>query len=525
MGKGQRSREARAGKREELKRIAAKKKLRNKIYKIAGATAAALAAIAIIGIVIFNTISSTGYFLRNTVAMKTENYQVDNAMMTYYLKRQYYNFVNQYNDYLSMYGLDTKKSLKSQKYGEGTWFDYFLGLAKDQAKELLLCAEQAKADGYELSDKDKQTIDDAIASYQDEAKTYDITIESYYNQVFGKGIKESDIRKAMELTQLASNYYNTYIDSLSYTDDDLQKHFDTHESDFIKADYIKYTVSGDTEEDKKANAAELMNASTTDKLMEILKKKYTEKETQDAIEENIGEGMNEDDAQNLSDKDLAAIEESVQSSLSALEFTSYKPSSESEDKGLSWVFEQGRAAGDKHLEETEATDDKAYSCTLYVVKTPAYYDDYNVKKVRHIMFTESKYDTKDAAKKKAEEVLELYKADAKEDKFIELAKEYSEDSSTAEKGGLYEQVTKDTSSWPENFSNWSFDAGRAAGDVEIIETDSGWHIMYYVGEGDILWKESARATLKSDDYKAHLTELEETYAPVINEGKMKSVKA
>ena len=525
MGKGQRSREARVGKREELKKIAAKKKLRSKIYKIVGAAAAAVAVVAIVGIVIYNTIASTGYFLRNTVAMKTDNYQVDNAMMTYYVKNQYYSFVNQYGDYLSMYGLDTSKSLKSQEYGDGTWFDYFLGLAEDQAKETLLCAEKAKADGYELSDEDKQTIDDAIASFETEAETYGITMESYYNQVFGTGIKEDDVRRAMELTQLASNYYDDYIASLTYTDEDLQNYFNKNESDFVKADYIKYTVPGETDEDKKANANELMNAATTDELITILEKKYTDEQKQAAIEENINEGMTEEEAQNLTEEDLTTIAESVQSSIDALEYTSYKPEEASEDTGLTWVFEEGRAVGDKHLEETDATDDTAYSCTLYVVKKPAYFDNYNVKKVRHIMFTETTYGTSEDAKAKAEEVLELYKADATENKFIELAKEYSEDSSTAENGGLYEQVSKDTSNWPENFSNWCYADGRAAGDVEMIETDSGWHIMYYVGEGDLLWKETARTAMKSDDYEAHLTELEETYAPVISEGKMQSIKA
>ena len=102
MGKGQRARAERAGKREEMKIKAAKLKRRKKINKIIGICVAAFIVVAIVFAVAYNAIAATGYFLRNTVVMSSENYQVDNAMMTYYLKNEYYTFANQYSNYLSM---------------------------------------------------------------------------------------------------------------------------------------------------------------------------------------------------------------------------------------------------------------------------------------------------------------------------------------------------------------------------------------------------------------------------------------
>ena len=196
MGKGQRAREARVGQKEERKKLIAKKRRRNKIYKIIGASLSALIAAALVAVIVLNFISGTGYFLRNTVAFEAADTKVDNAMMTYYIRNQYFNFVNNYGDPAN-YGLDTSKSLASQQcaLSEGTWLDYFLTEAKTQVNNILLLANKAKANGITLDDEDKKGIDNTIASFKTEADEYNLTMTQYYGQIFGDGIKEKDIRK------------------------------------------------------------------------------------------------------------------------------------------------------------------------------------------------------------------------------------------------------------------------------------------------------------------------------------------
>ena len=162
MGKGQRSREARAGQKEEQKKVIAKKKLQKKIKKIVGISITSVIALALVFMVVFNAVSSTGFFLRNTVAMETDNFKIDNAMMTYFVKNQYYNYANTNGEMLEALGLDPQKSLASQSYGDGTWLDFFLSSAKTQANSTLLFAEKAKADGIELTDEDYANIDETI---------------------------------------------------------------------------------------------------------------------------------------------------------------------------------------------------------------------------------------------------------------------------------------------------------------------------------------------------------------------------
>ena len=51
----------------------------------------------------------------------------------------------------------------------------------------------------------------------------------------------------------------------------------------------------------------------------------------------------------------------------------------------------------------------------------------------------------------------------------------------------------------EEFEGWVYNPAREPGDVEIIETSYGWHIMYFVSRHDEpQWKESIISSIVSD---------------------------
>ena len=53
----------------------------------------------------------------------------------------------------------------------------------------------------------------------------------------------------------------------------------------------------------------------------------------------------------------------------------------------------------------------------------------------------------------------------------------------------------------EAFLNWSTDPSRREGDTDLVKTEYGWHIMYYVSTGDPVWRQTAGAALKDQDYE------------------------
>ena len=39
------------------------------------------------------------------------------------------------------------------------------------------------------------------------------------------------------------------------------------------------------------------------------------------------------------------------------------------------------------------------------------------------------------------------------------------------------------------FENWCFDASRATGDTGIVETEYGYHVMYFVGNSELTYRD------------------------------------
>ena len=56
------------------------------------------------------------------------------------------------------------------------------------------------------------------------------------------------------------------------------------------------------------------------------------------------------------------------------------------------------------------------------------------------------------------------------------------------------------------FDSWIFDKNRKEGDVEMIESDYGYHIMYYVGNREYSYISKIRTEKTQDDYSSWLEE-------------------
>ena len=516
MGKGQRARLARAGQKEEFKKIAAKKKRAAKIKKVLGTSVVSLIVLAIVGVIAINIISGTGFFLRNTVSMSTANYKVDNAMMPYFVKTVVSN--SQYSQYI-----DSSKPLSEQQVAEGySYLDLFLPQAQSFAKEALLGAEAAKAENITLTEQEKAEIESVLAEYKTTAEASGVTLDQFYTLTFGENVKEKDVRRAMELSTLATKFFQDFNDKLDIQEDQYTKHFSENESDYIKADYISYSVPGETEAEIRTNAEIFMNCKTVEEFNKLLKDKFTAQYKAEAVTTNNLASETE-----LTEQQLSDIETKVETELEAARSTLSKPAKDAETvtEINRWLFTEEATTNKTHKIETAADAEKGtkFAITVYIVEKAAYSEDYNLAKARHILFTTEKYSTKQAAKAKAEEILELYKKDATEEKFTELAKQYSDDTSAKTNGGLYEQVTNKEADWP--FATWCHTEGRKAGDVEIIESTDGYHIVYYVGQGEVAWKVQAEQAIREEAYTAKIAELEKLYPVTVNQENLTKVKA
>jgi len=162
-----------------------------------------------------------------------------------------------------------------------------------------------------------------------------------------------------------------------------------------------------------------------------------------------------------------------------------------------WLLDGSRELGDT----TIITDDEFIYVLLFIAQED---NNYYTANVRHILIRPEHIPVEDAdgalaaearvvALAQAEELLAQWRAGgATEEYFIELVREYSEDYREEPDPGLFEGVNRQTGFVPE-FLNWTMDESRRVGDVEIVETDHGFHIMFFAGHNTDLTHRLAMA--------------------------------
>ena len=116
-----------------------------------------------------------------------------------------------------------------------------------------------------------------------------------------------------------------------------------------------------------------------------------------------------------------------------------------------------------------------------------------------------------AAKAKIEEILaEFQSGEQTEEAFGELALKYSQDSGSVTDRGLIEEFSE--GQMVTEFNDWCFDKSRKEGDVEIVKTNYGYHLIYFVSEGAPFWQVNARNVLLNEQYNEYYSTLTGKYA-------------
>lgn len=456
-----------------------------------------IAAVLILGLAVYNYIGDdiSGIILRNSTVAKTADFEVNGAMMAYMVSAN----IQSYSSYMSLLGVDPNVSLKDQPCplmadANASWFDYFVATTKSQAAELLVFAQGAKDAGIELSADEQAALDAAVANIEGEAATYGYpNVKVYLQAMTGNTLKVSDVRDCLELNTIASKYYTQVIDSVKPTDEEREAYYtenadsfnfvDVYKYDVLSSDYEEYDEDGKLVYDvakqsemAKAHAEELAAITSTEEFYATIKleiAKVTEqRETETA--------------------------EQYQERLDALHASAFSELTSVSGLGTE-IKEWAKAAkvGDTYVDGVEG----ATKFTVYMLAKTPYRNEEKALDIRHILFSKDDYAT-DA---KAKEILDQFvAAGATEAEFEKLAKEYSSDTS-ASAGGLIENVIK--GQMTEAFENWMFDEARKVGDYGMVETDYGWHLMFFPGEGDLaVWEVTANSALAQKAASDYLAE-------------------
>lgn len=430
------------------------------------------------------------------IAMETENYKITCGMMSYLYLYGFYNMYSQYNQYFDQMGLDTSKPLDEQAYGDDmTWHTYFLDMTMSDARTFLRVAEAAKAAGF----SDENCRAEAEKQLAKAAIDNGLTEDEYMVKMFGTALDREDMLNAMMLQIYAYDYYEKMSKDAcaEITEEECEKHYNENSAKFNKVDYILYPVIASTANTEDPEAAYAAAKAKAEELAAVAAEKgvdgYKEWVRAYMIQTNSlsSTPMAEDALNNQIDKTLAGYTGAMYSA---------------DDEISQWMFESGRKEGDCKIK-----DNGAGSYSVYIVAKTPYRDDSLTRSVRHIVINPDKYESADAAKAKAEEILAQWQeGEATPESFDELAEKYSNDRSS-----LYENVRVGEMVQP--FNDWLFDTSRKPGDTGIIETEYGYHIMYFMSDSYPVWKLDVINTLAGVTLKDSIKSFEESYTVTENE--------
>lgn len=580
MGKGNRVRLNKAQQAAENQSVFNAKKQKKQAPAWVGTLIVVLVIALLLACVALTVVSDGGYTLRWTTVAESENYTVTGTMLSYFFYQNYSSFLNQYGSVVSYLGLNTNLSLKDQEsmYGEEegtTWFEYFMEPAVEQVKTMLVYCEEANKRGITLDDEDYALIDEALEALRQQATEYGYTYNGFISAMYGTGVKESDVRAALELSQLATKCQTQVTEDItaSISDEQMTVYYNENSGQFMTAGVLSHTFSATEGDDAAAYEAAKKDAKeTADKLAAVktaedFKKFVLEQEAEDSYDSIYDEQSEDIDPALLPDEAAlqarraeiiaAAIANAVEGkgaeetestdkvevmfSEIAVELTeelvatadgllndNFQWTDEAEDKAGLWVSDAARAAGDVTVIENEGKADESdedsknyYTATVYMITEPMRRDETLSRNVGHILFTATTYETSAKAEAKAEEVLAEFKAGTiSREAFEELAKEYTEDS-----GVFYDKVIP--GQMVVEFEDWLFDAERKEGDTGVVSTQYGYHIMYYLGENADMpaWKVAVQATMVNEQMEEWFTQSEEAVGITFNEDKVNKINA
>lgn len=538
--------------------------------KVAGRIIAVLLVVAIIAGVTAFAVSYTGLVEKNRTALTVGDVSVSQPEFAYYYSSGYQMVANYYASYVSY---DTTKTPSSQTYSGAmgaipdfpqdktpTWADFFTYYAENNLKYIKAFVKIADEKKITLDDSDLKKIEENISSLKSTAKGSNMSLNAYLRAAYGKGINEKLLRTILTEQTLAQKVETAKTDELkaSYTDKQVEKEYKKNTNDYSTISYRAYKFAAEKvkSEDGSSEAVNDTTLAAAKKKADAFAKAVTDEKSFKSLAADEEKALkNKDYKLYVTDDSKTLNEEVAYATLSQ---------SASDSDFLKWAFDAKTEKGSTYV--LKGTEDY----TVYMMVSPIHKAADNVTyDVRHILVkfpTQEKTESKDetttdttsasdttkaetttekakeaedvkvetldtskykdvgiyldvnaetatdkATYKKAQDILEEYlNGDKTESSFEELEKKYSED--TRDDDGnlnalIYENTEK--GKMVPQFESWSLAKGRKAGDVGIVETTYGYHIMYFVKTSTTTWEDNVRAALAQTDLSTYQNEVVE----------------
>lgn len=534
MGKGSRNRAA------ETKPAAAQATTKTNLgIKLAFIGVAVLALV----VLVYSIITGTGMLQRNTTAMTVKGENDSEEFSAAYMDILYYNvrndIVSQNYYYLYMYGYPLNSSLDAMPCifdNSMSFREYFLSQAKTQALEMMVLNMEGRKAGFKP--ENPEGWKDLVKELEEVAKENKMSVKEYIKAAYGNALNEETLTEYYKFNYYSGEYYE-HVFNKEYSDaqkDDFYKKnandYDVFDLYVYAFNYKSYTYTapkeGETVKDgepKSKEEAEKMSKEAKEqakKDADAFLKRLEAGEAFDVIAKEYFDIKAKEEAKE--GEEPAEFDTALEEKQKLTDFASVIQT---------WLKAASREVGDKSV----VADDT--NRTYYVVK----YEKRQVNPaqaatVRHILLgykelkeipesataeEKAKLEKENAEiekynkeqKEKAEKLLKDWKAGkADEDSFAALVKDNSEDTGSVNNGGKYEKFEQ--GAMVDEFDKWCFDESRKYGDTDLVETEYGVHIMYYVSADGDYYQHVLLQDMREADYSEWYKETGKKYTTEYN---------
>lgn len=497
------------------------KKVANKVISIV------LCAVIVLGVVAFSlnyygalqrVIKIGGVGSDQSVTIAEYEYYYMRAYNQVRYQAQYYQYYYQTSNGYDL-SLTPEEQTQTTKDADGNEITWAEKLHEDTLEIIQLHKayyNEALKMGLKLTKADEAFIDKQIEDLRDEAKsagsnssssnsenkvTY--SLNAYLRKVYGGSINERFLRKQLKIQVLAQKYLTERTNEIAkdYDQKDIDAEYkkDTTAYDFATFRAYTFKTTELTKEDNETDDALKARQAKANAEVKKNANDFYNAVTNDATFTAKAKELNKDTADYNVDKETK---------YSMLKSTAQSTFSEDAAK---WLFDSSTKVGSKKLFSDE--ENGKYIVVLALSKP---HQEQTVT-ARHILFQTKDQNSgndlseEEIAKKKtqAEDVLKKFnEGDKTEDSFAALANEYNEDTGSSSNGGLYEHIYP--GQMVTEFNDWVFDANRKAGDVELVETDFGYHIIYFVAkDGKDYYDSAIRSSKANKDIETETKALQE----------------
>ena len=417
-------------------------------------------------------IDKTGIRQKNSIAMTVGDEKITAPEMTYFFVDAVSNFCNNNAQLVSIL-IDPSTPLNEQPYlydSSITWADYFLSIAQSNAEYAYTYCAAAEAAGHTLTEAEQQELDMYSALLmQYAAENGSTDLESFLKANYGEFATLETFNVYQEKIAMANSYRLAYANTLNFDDAAIDAAIAADPDKYASFTYHSYLIStSHFLTDGTVNADGIASYSDEEKAAALADAENAAR----SIIEAAPDSVEAFDAAIAALSFNAEIEGAKSTKNTNILYTSIDPSR------ANWLAQQSESGTVDYVpyEVTDADGNvtvNGYYVMYYIGRND---NDFTLPNVRHILISA------EDGREKAEAILDEWKnGDANEDTFAALAAEHSTDTASAQNGGLITDILPGQT--VVEFNDWCF-SERQVGDTEVIESEFGFHIMYFAGRSD-----------------------------------------